>query len=105
MSADNWAVCPVCLDAAITAKEERQRIAREAYGAVPIEEFDRLRREAAPPVDREACRTFREDWDFHLGQNGTLSYDYRGSCEECGANVSVSDVKHVLTKDGEVWRA
>lgn len=61
MSADNWALCPKCRQKAIAETEQLRATAAEAYGKVPVEEFDNLRAKADLGVTIE--RTFREDWE------------------------------------------
>lgn len=58
MSADNWAICPRCLD--------------------------RTRRETIHEVDIETLRTFREDFDQGMDEDGTFSVHYKGGCATCG---------------------
>ena len=83
MSADNWAVCPRCLKAARAEQARAEEAARAAYGAAPVEEFDRLRAEAAKGIDAERLRTFREDWYIGILDDGEFRVSYKGSCNVC----------------------
>jgi uncharacterized protein CbrC (UPF0167 family) len=83
MSADNWAICPQCLDRAKAEAATRFQAAVDAYGNVPAEEYERLRAEAQVPVDEESFRTFREDYEFHGATQGAITADYSGHCDVC----------------------
>ena len=102
MSADNWAVCPMCYAGATTKRDEARRVAAEAYGKVPVEEFDRLRAEGDCEIDTEDLRTFREDWDigvYDCEANRPSSHmlvSYEAQCSVCGLKV---DFKH----EQRVW--
>ena len=95
MSADNWAICPRCkvrrgdrfraLDVALT----------ESYGQVPVEEFDRLRAERDREVGTEQERTFREDYEFWMDENGRFTATYSGGCRECGLGHKFEHVEHI----------
>lgn len=98
MSADQWAVCPRCLKgagewhAAVTiaaAVTLAAAIAAIGYGVLSLAEFDRLRDEAAIPPDRLDFRTFREDYQVGVTDEGEFYIDYRGSCSREGCELSV----------------
>jgi hypothetical protein len=57
MSADNWALCPACLA--------------------------RTRRETIHETDIESLRTFREDYELGVQEDGTFYVRYRGGCTKC----------------------
>ena len=103
MSANNWAVCPACL-ARVEAEKEGQRAATaEAYGKVPVEEFDALRSEASKPIDRERLRTFREDWEIGVDEDSVI-VSYTGACSVCGLCCNIKNEEHSLTlMNGQVW--
>lgn len=88
MSADNYAVCPRCRDREQARLDELGRRAQEAYGKVPVDEFDELRREADQVLDLEKLSTFREDYEFYGAETGEVVATYGGSCSECGLEVS-----------------
>lgn len=82
MSADNWRYCPRCAELATREKKENERIAQEAYGNVPHEEYLRLYAKSQEEIE---CRhTLREDYVFSLGDDGLLLVEYYCSCEACG---------------------
>ena len=80
MGADNWAVCPRCLRNAENAKRALEAKAQAAYGKVPVEEFEKLREAAAVPINVEKLRTFREDYELGMEEDGTFEVSYHGSC-------------------------
>lgn len=84
MSADNWDVCPRCSQRRDERLAEMTQALDAAYGAVPVEEFDRLRTEREDFANTPAAHTFREDYEFWGADIGELNASYRGSCKECG---------------------
>lgn len=91
MSADNWAICPRCLDRAKAASAARFQTAVDAYGKVPPDEYERLRSEAQTPIDEDSFQTFREDYEFYGASEGTVVASYSGHCGTCNLGV---DFKH-----------
>lgn len=87
MSADNWAICPRCLDRAYAEWSARLQVAADAYGKVPPDEYERLRSEALVPIDEETFRTFREDYEFYGAKEGTIKAVYKGRCQTCDVGV------------------
>ena len=84
MSASNWAVCPRCLNRARLAQVVEERKLADAYGKVPVEEFDAMR-SALKPVDEEHFQSFREDYEFWVvPESGTWHASYGGECQVCG---------------------
>jgi hypothetical protein len=99
MSADNWAVCPVCLGEALDAKAADNKVAKDAYGEAPIEEFLLLKARAELPVAMESLRTFREDYEIGMCDDGMFSVTYRGGCNTCGAKFQYAyDVRPELKR-------
>lgn len=89
VSADNWAICPRCLAAAFAAKAQLEAAAEAAYGAVPIQEFERLRAEAEKPV--EIRPTFREDYEIYGAEEGVVVVVYSGHCKVCSLGLDFKD--------------
>lgn len=93
MSADRWGTCPRCLATARAKQAAALELAASAYGVKPVEEFDRLRAEAARPLDSEALECLREDWDIGVfaddEDDGRFSLEvaYAGKCQTCGFEV------------------
>lgn len=89
MSADHWAVCPRCLVRARADAMEKSRAAAEAYGKVPVEEWQAMNQAAIDAVpDPENFRTFREDYEFYGADEGAVTATYKGECQTCGLSVS-----------------
>lgn len=88
MSASNWAICPRCKAREEARIVELQKRADKAYGKVPVDEFDALRRAAETPIDEDALATFREDYEIYGAEDGQLIVSYGGGCENCGLKHS-----------------
>lgn len=97
MSANNWAVCPSCLKAKEDAKAAQQAAVVEAYGKVPVEEFDRLRSTANAPINFDALKTFRENYEFWIN-GSTIEVTYDGGCSVCGSGVKFTDSRPINLK-------
>lgn len=89
MSADNWTQCPQCLARAEAAHADLQRRASEAYGVLPLAEFDALRAEAEKPV--AVNERWREDYEIYGAESGTVHVSYTGSCTVCKLSIKFSD--------------
>lgn len=96
MSASNWATCPSCLLHAEADKAKREQRVVDMYGNVPMEEWDRIRREANVPVALQD--TFREDYEFYL-DGWNVKVVYSGRCSVCGSGVKFSDSRPIEMKD------
>lgn len=83
MGADNWAVCPQCLDKTVQARVNALKIAEDSYGKIPAEEFIKRRDEAvAMPLQvKESLAEYE-----HLGitPEGLFYIEYNSSCNNCG---------------------
>lgn len=101
MSADNWAICPRCLNRARKAEDDALAIIKESRRQaiaedMPIPESVFTAAEAAVKrVEPEDYRTFREDYEFYGVESGTVSYDYSGYCDVCELSLSFND-KHPI---------
>lgn len=83
MSADNWAICPRCRDTAEAERQERLRVAADAYGKVSAAEYEALRSAALISEDPESFQTFRENYEFYGAGEGTIIASYKGHCQRC----------------------
>lgn len=100
MSADNWAICPACLDRATAAKEAQVQNVKNVYGTISIEEFDQLRAESEEPIDERALTTFREDYEFYLDVDPhRVEVRYSGYCTVCGSGVKFADTRAIKIKE------
>lgn len=106
MSADNWAVCPICQENRNGALLVLEGQVREAYGTLPLPEYEALRDRCAaakiagaigPTID---MLTFREDWEIGL-IDGTAQVliRYSGTCDVCGAKAKYRTTLDVTLRD------
>lgn len=77
MSASNWAVCPRCLRRSVD--EQEAAMARLTAAGLNDGSFTLTVRPAGP--------TFREDYEIHGADRGTVKVSYGGTCEACGLSV------------------
>jgi hypothetical protein len=89
MSADNWAICPRCLRREEARLSDLQRRTAEAYGVLPVAEFDAMRAEANRPIDTAKLTTFREDYEIYGAEEGHVVVSYSGSCSTCKLNHKI----------------
>lgn len=82
MSANNWDVCPRCLEEANAKREQAIKDAAEAYGKVPPEEWRAMSENAHMKIELE--ETMREDYEIGVGSSAKFHVSYRASCAECG---------------------
>lgn len=87
MSADNWTTCPRCKRRAEEADRKHAAKVAEAYGKVPLDEWDRMRAEPVPEGTSELQELFREDYEFYGAEDGEVVADYSGSCAACGLSI------------------
>ncbi|MGP8322459.1 MAG: hypothetical protein ACT6FG_00460 [Methanosarcinaceae archaeon] len=89
MSADNWSQCPICHN----LPEKYRNGIEHMYGVLPLDEFLALKEECER-LKKEY--TVREDYEFDLGSDGTLSVSYFGKCQTCGAEweFTKTGIKH-----------
>lgn len=86
MSADNWAVCPKCKRIREGRDEAINKKLQAAYGKVSADEYEARRQRTIEQVAKPLERTFREDFEVGMSDDGTFSVDYRGHCQTCGAS-------------------
>ena len=77
MSADNWAMCPICRN----LPEEWRDGIDHLYGKISLEEFHQTE-EKYKALQTE---TVREDYDIGLLDDGLVHVGYLGVCQNCGA--------------------
>lgn len=99
MSADNWAICPQCkaTNAAILERQE-QGLASE-YGKIPAQDW--LERRKALDAARSLSNTdptLREDYGFHMSEDGEFTAVYYASCRECGFKHTFKHKQQLETK-------
>jgi len=64
-----------------------------------MEEFDRLRREADTPIDHEALRTFREDYEVYGAETGEVTASYSGRCSVCDVGLDFTIERGFYTRE------
>lgn len=96
MSANNWAVCPVCLSRAVTRYLDAANELSKAYGVVNFAEFDALRNKVAVKgVNESDFQTFREDWEIYGADVGSVTVAYYGVCGICGSSCKFTSTHEV----------
>lgn len=90
MSADNWAICPRCVNEAIEAFAAERAQVMASYGQIPLEEFDAARAALARP-EPEDFRTFREDYEFYGAESGIIHISYSGHYSKCDLGLDIED--------------
>lgn len=93
MSADNWAICPKCMQKQIEEHEQLKRQVGESYGVVPVEQYLQLRRKLEIPVKFEY--TLREDYEIGVYEDGEFSISYKGYCDKCKFNYEYKHKEQV----------
>lgn len=86
MSADQWRVCPRCVERERAEYERRLVVASDAYGREPAEEYNRLQEEALAarptkvPFDLEGDgATVRVNYETYFS-GGALCFSYEAWC-------------------------
>jgi hypothetical protein len=84
MSADNWAACHRCLLRAERERERKPEEAAAAYGKVDRAAWLEMQASAGGTVTPGEFKTFREDYEIGVREDGKLKINYGGSCSACG---------------------
>lgn len=88
MSADNWTACPRCTrrrEAEIETAEEKITL---AYGKVPLNEWEEMRRRQSSLISSKPDYTLREDYEIHGASDGDVIVRYSGSCDTCDLRIN-----------------
>ena len=96
MSADNWAICHKCMQKFGEMAKELKLAADNAYGKVPVADFEKMRN-AAREYEAELLEqtaTLREDYRVGI-QDGEFSVSYSAHCVECGFEFKYNFEKEV----------
>lgn len=88
MSADNWTTCPRCTKRREAEIEAAEREVAEAYGKVPLDEWEEMGRRKSELITRTPDHTLREDYEFHGASDGEVIAEYSASCDICDLRVS-----------------
>ena len=100
MSADNWTLCPICLEKAATDFKELQKRVETDYGKIPATEYLALVEKAENEPD--VANSLREDWNIETTPDGDLELDYRCSFSVCGWQRKVKANLDLLTTKEEI---
>lgn len=85
MSADRWSNCPRCKQRRAEEVKAKDAQVAAAYGNVPIEQWDELRRESYDLMDAPLEATLREDYEFWGVSDGQVFHaSYSAGCSVCG---------------------
>lgn len=95
MSADNWTICPKCHEEHEKKLIEFDDQVTKAYGKVPPDEYERLRKERAQLETQAEPETLREDYEQGILE-GEYYLRYSGHCNVCGFDFQKSI-------DEQVW--
>lgn len=105
MSADNWTTCHGCDLAAQQEVEKQRSIIADKYGTVKYAEYERVRSEAEKNIEwilrQSRGETFREDYEIHGADEGTVHVSYSGKCTECGYGISFETEHPIGGKERE----
>jgi len=79
MSADNWAICPIC-------KIEREKLYKEKYGKVTAKEYDELIDQYRNEEGKFDTETVREDYNGgpYFDSEGNWVFSGGACCDVCG---------------------
>lgn len=82
MSADNWGMCPKCVnDQEKWIEEARLKLVTQ-YGKIPANEYILKAKELE--VCPELKDTLREDFEVYIDAGGSFNVSYTASCQVCG---------------------
>lgn len=94
MSADGWAVCPRCLKRArVKYQEGLDGVA--ALLAKLTEEERKIVNPSVKAVNSEDYRTFREDYEFYVNDDGEVEVSYSGHCQVCELGIDFEDKRQI----------
>ncbi len=96
MSADNWRLCPRCLQNHREAAAAARRRADESYGTVSAEEWKQLDANARSLELRGPTETLREDYELFIDQNGEFKVYYGALCTTCSFTFSFKHQQRVM---------
>lgn len=98
MSADNWGNCPQCKILHASHVERLRATASEAYGKVPVEEWQELNNAAKSAEATDQGETLREDYEIGIDEDGEFAVSYSAKCDRCGFKFRFEHAEHVKTE-------
>ena len=84
MSADNWTICPRCLNNWKTSVNADLEAAKDSYGKIPQEEFIQKLATAEVKAKVMIQPTLREDYEIGADEKGMFGVSYTCTCNVCG---------------------
>lgn len=94
MSANNWMECPKCKQEAETTQADVIEKVRAQYGKLPEQEYRHAMIKAGESVKLQ--KTFREDYEQGMDEEGEYSVSYSGHCGKCGFSHEYTFSQQVL---------
>lgn len=94
MSANNWAICPVC------KKNQKKKVViaakrvAAAYGNVTEDKYLEMKESLSSQPKLE--NSLREDYELLIDEEGLFSVSYRAICKVCGFNFVYEYQKYAL---------
>jgi len=95
MSADNWRICPKCLENVSTGRSVAIEKAKASYGTVPLEDFQKAM-DKAKALPQEPDDTLREDYELGVDEDGVFFVNYSCSCHYCGFSFKFKTTQKAL---------
>lgn len=93
MSADNYRICPRCRKRHYEKVAADAKKAAEAYGKVPMAEWQAMCKEADNPPPLED--TLREDYECYIDPQGTMRIYYGATCEKCRFTADFNHIEEL----------
>lgn len=84
MSADNWTVCPKCLQKIEAENAFAEQRVRSRYGKVTEAAYRKLIEKHEQRIDRPRAVSFREHYEIGVTKDGEFLVNYSGRCDDCG---------------------
>ena len=84
MSADNWRICPKCLQDEREKLAKLQKKAAESYGKLSSDKWVILNQEAMADPEEKLEETLREDYWQGVNADGVYGACYSCYCTVCG---------------------
>lgn len=94
MSADNWAICPKCLELAQDRQEALEEKLEKSYGVVSPEQYLRLFEKSREKPKLE--QTLREDYEIGILNTAEFYVRYKGACTKCGFNYEYKYDQNII---------
>lgn len=95
MSADNWEICPRCVNRAEKALAAKAMKLTELMEKLDADERKLVSTDLGS-VNPEDYRTFREDYEFYVNPaTARVEVSYSGHCTECELGIDFADEREI----------